>query len=576
MRKGLNGFWRYLVTYRYNSVLITNFLYSLLIMIVPILIVNYNLYSFYSSSVSDEIKSAHSRSVAQNVEIFDSILANVDNVKNLISVDRGIYNFLNSSDPKSYEYITETRKILDKFGSYRLIAGDIHSIRLYSEKNDYVVDLEAGSGSSDKFSEKYWLKLMDKQYENIDSVGYIEPKKDEARLLSITKNIDGENGFLGFMIITINLETAGIALGINNPDKKLFMYDSEKLIFSSGDFDTDCREYISTDTVIKNINGINYLISSAHSLYNGYDYVSIDPLNDFSGKIDALQYSAITTILIEVLLILLVSILISIRTYRPISQIIEFLNDGEAVNHKNKKSEVYYITKNIYNEKELSKAMQDELIRKTSMLYKAQAIALQSQINPHFLFNTLDNIKWKILSASGKDTEASEMVEDLSLLLRMSIATEQNLIPWSKEIEYCKIYINLLGKRYDGMFNVIWDIDENILETKTVALLLQPLVENAIYHGIKPVGEGNVWISVGQNGEDIVMTVRNDGNGMNSEELKRLKALLDSSEIKENSHIGLANVNQRMKIIFGKGYSINIKSPEGKGFCVEITFPKVV
>ena len=143
-------------------------------------------------------------------------------------------------------------------------------------------------------------------------------------------------------------------------------------------------------------------------------------------------------------------------------------------------------------------------------------------------------------------------------------------------MQHCKYYLEIQQKRYEDKFEVIWKIPENVLECRIIRIILQPLVENAIYHGIKPLSEkGILVISGSMHGEEVELSVEDTGLGMTEEKLKNIRHNMDNDIIKESKHIGVTNVNQRIKLYFGEEYGVSIESKEGIGTKVTVHIPKV-
>jgi len=203
-------------------------------------------------------------------------------------------------------------------------------------------------------------------------------------------------------------------------------------------------------------------------------------------------------------------------------------------------------------------------------LRKTELRALQAQINPHFLYNTLDSIAW--MCEQGRNEDAVKMVHALARLFRISISRGHELIPIAKEIEHAENYLQIQKYRYRNQFDYTFDVDPGCLNYYCNKITLQPIIENAIMHGLDPLMEGgHIDVRVYQDGGDIVFTVRDDGVGMSPEQAESI--------LKEDSRdrvgIGIKNVNDRLQIYFGKPYGLRVSSEPDAGTCVEIRMPKL-
>ena len=203
-------------------------------------------------------------------------------------------------------------------------------------------------------------------------------------------------------------------------------------------------------------------------------------------------------------------------------------------------------------------------------LRKTELKALQAQINPHFLYNTLDSIAW--MCEQGRNADAVKMVHALARLFRISISKGHELIPISKEIEHAESYLQIQKYRYKNQFTYHFHVDPDCLHYLCNKITLQPIIKNAINHGLDLlVDEGRIDVYVQQDGDDIVFRVEDNGVGMSQEQIV---AILEHGP-KERTGIGIRNVNDRLQIYFGKEYGLTITSKLDVGTCVEIRMPKL-
>ena len=203
-------------------------------------------------------------------------------------------------------------------------------------------------------------------------------------------------------------------------------------------------------------------------------------------------------------------------------------------------------------------------------LRKTELKALQAQINPHFLYNTLDSIAW--MCEQGRSADAVNMVHALARLFRISISRGHELIPIARELEHAESYLQIQKFRYKNQFTYEFQADPACLDYYCNKITLQPIIENAINHGLDlMVDEGQITVQVCQEGEDILFRVRDNGVGMSREQVD---AILHHSP-GDRTGIGIKNVDDRLKIYFGKEYGLRITSELDVGTCVEIRMPKI-
>ena len=242
--------------------------------------------------------------------------------------------------------------------------------------------------------------------------------------------------------------------------------------------------------------------------------------------------------------------------------------------------------------------LMEEQAETADQLRVTEVQALQAQINPHFLYNMLDMINWMALSGSGQ--EVSEAVQNLSKFYRLSLSKKEIYVTIEDELRHIDLYVLLQNMRFDDKIDFIIDVPDEIMECSIPKLVLQPIIENALLHGIleKNTREGTVvvmaWEEMNEQSgkEDIVFTISDDGVGMSEEKLKELNDSLKNAEtrtknstveketakgesaIVNGSGIAVTNTHLRLVLLYGHGYGLTFRSQEGNGTEVEVRIPK--
>ncbi len=241
-------------------------------------------------------------------------------------------------------------------------------------------------------------------------------------------------------------------------------------------------------------------------------------------------------------------------TYEPVTGVREVQNLSASFGHMVRKIQQLMVT------------VRSEEVN----LRKTELKALQAQINPHFLYNTLDSISW--MCERGKNAEAVEMVGALAKLFRISISKGHELIPIRSEVQHAQSYLQIQSVRYRNQFAYRFEVDEDCLDFLCNKITLQPIIENAIYHGINGlVDEGEITIRVTSEGEDILFIVEDNGVGMEPEQIAEIFTRKPDGK----AGIGIKNVNDRLKIWFGERYGLHIESEPDCGTRVTVRMPKV-
>jgi two-component system, sensor histidine kinase YesM len=217
----------------------------------------------------------------------------------------------------------------------------------------------------------------------------------------------------------------------------------------------------------------------------------------------------------------------------------------------------------------------DAKVKEQENLKKAELRALQAQINPHFLYNTLDTIIW--MTESKKTDQVIEIVRALSSFFRISLSKGRDWITIGEEVERTRNYLTIQKMRYRDIVDYQIEVDQGVVGNTILSLVLQPLVENALYHGIKNKREGGTIVvrAKQRNENEVLLQVEDNGIGFSARKLAELQAELedDSGEIRLESGFGIGNVNKRIRLYYGRQYGISIQSEYQAGTCVTIAIP---
>lgn len=278
--------------------------------------------------------------------------------------------------------------------------------------------------------------------------------------------------------------------------------------------------------------------------------------------------------ILAVFFVFMISIQVSALIVQPIKRLQKLMYKVEAG-----QLETFANVKGAYEVQELSKSfnkmtykihnLMKEIIENKDKLRKSELKALQAQINPHFLYNTLDSISW--MAESGQNDDVVTMVNALADFFRISIRNGDNLITIEDELKHAESYLIIQEIRYKDKFDYIIEVDREAIKYKTVKIILQPIIENAIYHGIECMPDkGLIKIKVKAVDDKVLLQVIDNGLGMSKETIDRILSI----EPERVSGIGVKNVNQRIQLYFGKEYGLEFKSEIERGTIVNIWLPK--
>ena len=336
-----------------------------------------------------------------------------------------------------------------------------------------------------------------------------------------------------------------------------------------------------TDRIVWQNNEWQHILSSRFSA-NGWTLIINSHESRFSEAITKAIGECAALLLIVSILVSILASLITIRICRPYQTIVALLNEpvqdasGNYAKDYADVDDLGIIHTMIHHTKYQLFAAQNELESKESLLKNARIQALKSQINPHFLHNTLENINMKALRLSkGQPNEISGMICDLSTLMRLSVDIDRNLIPLREEIEHAKVYLKIQQCRFPGRFTVAWDVPDELLDIMVIALTIQPLLENALTHGIRKMKEpGRITVSCHINRGVVHLTVSDNGPGFDPTILAQTKKMLSGSILHTSEHVGLFNVNQRLRLTFSDEYGLSLESIPHDHTSLTMSFPE--
>ena len=312
--------------------------------------------------------------------------------------------------------------------------------------------------------------------------------------------------------------------------------------------------------------------------YTGWKLVGVVPAESLASNHIQLRLFGIFVVLFFIFFLVFVNLGVSERIAVPIKALEQSVKELEAGSETvdiaiGGPYEVQHLGNSIRSMVSTMRQLMDDIIRQEESKRKSELDVLQSQINPHFHYNTLDSIVWMI--ENERYEEAVTMVTALARLFRISLSKGRTVIPVNDELEHARNYLTIQKMRYKNKFAVSIDAAPETLRLETIKLIVQPLLENAIYHGMEFMdGDGEIRVRsyVGEDG-DLYIDVEDNGSGIPEEVCRTL--LTDETRVRsKGSGIGLRNVNQRIQLRYGEGYGLTILSEPDVGTTVRIHLPR--
>ena len=581
----IKNIWFNIRHFKFNSIFLRTFLFITALTVIPFIVLSIMFYSNTLKNIREEITLENSYMFDNSVNIIDRTLMEVDALSSSLASNESTQLYtINNVSTDSFKTISRLAKTLPIIYRY------IDSIYIYSEPTDTVI-MDNNSIPLSDLSDTDWISA----YHAVTSPkGTIIPRSKNnvyPQLITIIKPIYVADEKKGAIIMNINTQSIyNSMLYQQYKDGRLFFLvnaDNKIIISSELSYFNTYPDNIGLNTLtiesnpknsVYEINDKNYVVLSGDSSISDYKYISAYPLELYEHKLSTMKLQIIGILLLLMIIIFILAYVASVRSYSPLNEIISFLDNSQPPAdsiEEEDKNELMYIINSIQTHINDKTKMAEILEERMKLLRKSQYDMLQTQINPHFLYNTLETINWMAYNMSNSENPVSKSLINLASFFRNTL-TSGYFVSIENEIKYTNEYVNILALRYGDLFDIEWDIDESILSYTIIKICLQPIIENAVYHGIKQKNDkGLIKIKGLCDDNNIILIVSDDGIGIEKDALDELnKTLSETSFTNEKSHIGLSNVNQRIKIIFGDSYGIHVESTVGVGTDVYVTIPK--
>lgn len=577
--------------YRNISIKKKIFLILYIQILIPLIFIGY--FSFKTSeNVIIEKSKSYSNELLSIVELrLQDTIENLSMLSQNIGNDEGIYSALLNDDRsinilQNYEVKTEIKNAFQKIVPTR---NDILALCIVT-KTVNVIEHDRSSVISDIKSvvlQNYAEMQKFARAAGGGSVWYFD-SNDNAYLIKMIYNRDNYQE-IGLLVVQIDKKSFKDTLGGSESElmKNLTILSPDNSIIYCRDKATFTKY---RDTIQETPNGVNnkakIFVASRTLSDLRWTVVTYIPLKQLHADVEGLRTNMILICLAAILLLTFVSFFVSFDMIKPINQLVKAMKGmnidkiSSSYIEIDRNDELGFLQKTFNTMTKEMDHLVNWIYREQITRKEAEIKALQSQINPHFLFNTLESINW--MAQLNNVPEISETVSDLSTLLDISIGRDDRLITIEEEFIYIDKYISLLKRRFEDKITLNKEINPQVLNVKIPRLLIQPLIENAVYHGVENNrGKGIISLVADIKNDLITIEVIDNGNGISSEELIKLNNGLSmdnntyfkSLNSKKDKSIGIENVNRRIKLFYGEKYGLKIESKVNIYTKVSVTLP---
>ncbi len=531
-----------------------------------------------------------SRSMNLSVAGIENEISNIEKLSMNMALDSRIQEQMISIRGvlSSYERVRKTEDFRNQVLQYMFAEKSISSIRFLNEEG-----YEFYAGQNQVTNDEHELEsIMASAKAQEGAAAWVEIGGDSPGLIlareirSIFKPTLLPLGILMFRIDFRILVEQHFRPALNPDAKLLMLSESGVVYYRPGEevFDSFDAKSVSfrggTGYLLYDIGGSSYFLSYTKSAETGWTYISLIPYDEIFKQKEDLRNTIFLLIGGLLLIALLISFLFARGFTKPISLLTGQMKNAEkgdfdasllTIRETSSMDEIGYLHKRFNSMIRNIQQLIDENYKKQIVIKDTEYRALQAQINPHFLYNTLNSINW--MARRRGDDVTSMMVESLSGILRLSIDDKRAMITVREEIEFINGYMYIQKVRYGKRIDFAIEVPDSVMETPIPKFTLQPIVENAIYHAVDHVpGVCRIVLSAEIYREEdvVVFSVKDDGPGLDQDKLERLRAF--ELEAK-GTGIGLKNIQDRLTLLFGEPYGLEMDSEPSKGMTVRIVIP---
>ncbi|NOU67179.1 HAMP domain-containing protein [Paenibacillus sp. LMG 31461] len=587
-----------LPNYRVRSKLIA---YFVLTTFVPnllfVLLLTYVHYDNYQNKVM-QLTESTIQQVKRNINYS---LKNYDRLTQQLIYHPEVQQTMRKSETTSLQP-TDNMLLELQFGNIKQRKREFLSMELYNRSRERIYSgMYAGTVPISKTDPRVFEKL-DNSSGELQLIGtyrnlYMTPVLTFARKIS-SSSVSNLGSQLGYLIVNVEQDVLNnIFRTIRIGDSGyFFLIDANGTILSHDNDDLTSHVLEKEDPLVtemmqqtsgsyfKNAGNKRYMVFYDTASYFGVKMVGIVPSDELKKKVFTLVwYSAAFFVLFGILIMLIATLISSLisKPLRKLQNLMHEVNEGNfeaRMNHKGR-DEIASLARHFNNMiKRLNELITENYqskIREKELMFlekEAQLHALQQQINPHFLYNTLESIKWMAFRQGAG--EIVEMTTALGQFFRGSISKKSGLVRMSEELDHLEQYLRIQKIRAKNRFIVIWDVSDELQSSLTVKLILQPIVENAIVHGLDTIeSDGLLMIKGYLDGSHMHIEILDNGAGMSMEQLQHLRLIEEEQRETNDSGIGLINVFQRLHLYFNDSFTWDIDSQLGRGTLVRLHLP---
>ena len=571
-------------------------IYFFIAVIIIFVIFNSLFYKLYSANIEQIIIKESKSSVSKTIEFTDIILKNLDDTADIVQGNLTIQKLIETDVPDSPEnYLKEAELV----GILQSIANtsvrNVASIDLYINDSGKLVTTDYGIFSeisddirkyylaqewnTDKFilTDDHRKKLAFMLNRNYEQITFIRPFYDldsGAKVGLLAINIDI---YMLKNIIMRNSESSSIILDQNKDVIISIFSDVHGNLLKKLD---DLKMLMAEESgeAFLDLNGKKQILVYNTSEYTGWKYATVIPASTSMQQMTQLRDSILVLfLLMNIMSASILVILLTEKIYRKVNKLIASMKEVEKGNFNTviqhgDKDEFGFMYTSFNNMTGKIKSLFGELYQQKLLQKDAELKLLQSKVNPHFIYNIFDNMNWLIqLERYG---ELELLIDAVSNYYKKSLNVGRDFITVKDTIDQLKSYVEIQKIRFRDRFTCAFDFEEELLDMEILNFMLQPLVENAICHGIEPKAERcRIFVRGYRCGDNVYLSVEDDGMGIHAEKLEEINYYFENEQAQSDDYFAVTNISKRIKLFYGAEYGLKITSTPSEGTMVLVTIP---
>lgn len=565
-------FWK---KYKFRSLFFKNFVKILAVFFVSLVVMMFLIYKYSMIDIKSTAMKTNSDSVKMFSASVETTIRDAEYLAADILADEDISYFLALGKNARFtdEYKEALCKKLSTYMSGKML---IDSIYAYSSGSD-VLCTEKKCGEISEFADREWIDEL----ASFDDYKLVlrKPAGTSKKVFTLMKKSRTNNS-----VVAVNIEVYSMKKYlINKFSDKVSFYivqsnevlysnlpDSERVSGAEKMILRMIKEGKDEKIVKKGSDAIS--ISAERSQYYDLYYVSVFENESYITIVNSLFYRMIIIFFVLMIIFVAISVSLSVHNTLQIVNVLDLFENREAYNSLNE-SEISEIADKIISLMDDNEKLKNDVVSRNEQYEKWKMKALQTQITPHFLNNTLAVINYEVLEKYKDSENISGMISKLSKVLQYTMITEKIFVPLSEELDFIDNYADLLKLRYDN-FNLILKCDESLLDCNVLRMTLQPIIENSVFHGYKDKG-GTIYVTCIDADDKYIVTVEDRGTGISPERLEKLRNEL-TGDLLTDKNVGIKNVYKRMEAMYGDRSKFEIQSEPDRYTVVRLEIPKEI